>query len=94
MDKRQALVNEDTLQLQYSIFIFDCPSPTASSSLSPPPPMGAAMSFDQFSPVGGIDPFAPSMVTSSDASNAYYVKLMGELLQPSLPFDEDIAHSM
>lgn len=68
----------------------DCPSPTTSSSLSPPP-TEAALSFDQFAPVGGIDPFAPNMVTSSDASNA---TLMGEMFQPALPFDEDIVQSM
>ena len=69
----------------------DCPSPATSSSLSPLP-TEAALSFDQFAPVGGIDPFAPNnMLTSSDASN---VTLMGELFQSSLPFDEDIVQSM
>ena len=52
----------------YNNFVRDCPSPTTSSSLSPPP-TEAALSFDQFAPVGDIDPFAPNnMVTSSDAS--------------------------
>ena len=70
--------------------VSDCPSPTTSSSLSPPP-TEAALSFDQFAPVGGIDPFAPNMVTTTDASNA---PLMGDMYQPSLPFDEDIVQSM
>jgi len=74
----------------YNNFISDCPSPSTTSSLSPPP-TEAALSFDQFAPVGGIDPFAPNMVTSTDASNA---PLMGDMFQPSLPFDEDIVQSM
>ena len=75
----------------FNTFMADCPSPTTSSSLSPPP-TEAALSFDQFAPVGGIDPFAPNMVvTSTDVSNA---PVMGELFQPSLPFDEDIVQSM
>ena len=74
----------------FNSFMSDCPSPTTSSSLSPPP-TEAALSFDQFAPVGGIDPFAPNMVTSSDAPNA---TLMGEMFQPALPFDEDIVQSM
>jgi hypothetical protein len=50
-------------------------------------------SFDHFVPVGGIDPFTPNnMLTSPDASNAS--STMGELFQPSLPFDEDIVQSM
>ena len=60
------------------------------SSLSPPP-TEAALSFDQSALVGGIDPFAPNMVTSTDASNA---PLMGNMFQASLPFDEDIVKSM
>ena len=74
----------------FNNFMSDCPSPGTSSSLSPPP-TEAALSFDQFAPVGGIDPFAPNMVTSADASNA---PLMGDMFQPSLPFDEDIVQSM
>lgn len=74
----------------YNNFIPDCPSPTTSSSLSPPP-TEAALSFDQFAPVGGIDPFAPNMVTSTDAS---FAPSMGEMFQPSLPFNEDIVQSM
>ena len=72
----------------YNNFISDCPSPTTSDSLSPPPE--AALSFDQFAPAGGIDPFARKMVTSSDASDAS--SLIGEMFLPSLPFDEDIIH--
>ena len=85
----QALISSKT-PFDYNNFMSDCPSPTTSSSLSPPP-TEAALSFDQFAPVGGIDPFAPNMVTSSDASNA---PLMGDMFQPSLPFDEDIVQSM
>ena len=78
--------------VDYNNFIRDCPSPTTSSSLSPPP-TEAALSFDQFAPVGGIDPFAPNNnMLTSDASNAS--SIMGELFQPSLPFDEDIVQSM
>ena len=75
---------------EYNNLVYDCPSPTTTSSLSPPP-TEAALSFDQFAPVGGIDPFAPNMVTSSDASSA---PSMGEMFQPALPFDEDIVQSM
>jgi hypothetical protein len=53
--------------------------------------MEAALSFDQFALVGGIDPFAPNMVTLTDTSN---VPLMGDMFQPSLPFNEDIVQSM
>ena len=74
----------------YNDFMSDCPSLTRSSSLSPPP-TEAALSFDQFALVGGIDPFVPNMVTSTDASNA---PLMGDMFQASLPFDEDIVKSM
>ena len=71
-------------------FMFECPSPTTTSSLSPPP-TEAALSFDQFAPVGGVDPFAPNMLTSTDESNAHS---LGEMFPPSLPFDEDIVQSM
>ena len=74
----------------YNNFMSDCPSPTTTSSLSPPP-TEAALSFDQFAPVGGVDPFAPNMVTMSDASNT---PSMGEMFPPALPFDEDIVQSM
>jgi hypothetical protein len=79
--------------LDHNNFTPDCPSPKTSSSLSPPP-TEAALSFDQFAPVGGIDPFAPNMVTFSDASNTSSESLMEELFQPLLPFDEDIVQSM
>jgi hypothetical protein len=78
--------------VDYNNFASDYPSPTTSSSLSPLP-TEAALSFDQFAPVGGIDPFVSNMgVTSSDPSNTS--SLLGELLQPSLPFDDDIMQSM
>ena len=69
-------------------YMSDCPLPTTRLS---PPPREAALSFDQFAPVGGIDPFVPNMVTSTDASNA---PLMGDMFQASLPFDEEIVKSM
>jgi hypothetical protein len=73
-------------------FVHDFPSPTTSSSLSPLP-TEAALSFDQFAPVGGIDPFAPNIGAAlSDPSNV--PSLMGELFQPSLPFDDDIMQSI
>jgi hypothetical protein len=72
----------------------NCPSPTTSGSLSPPP-TAAALSFDQFAPVGGIDPFAPNMVVPlTDATNAAISMMGGDLYQSSLPFDEDIVQSM
>lgn len=78
--------------LDYNSIVFDHPSPTTSSSLSPPP-TDAALSFDNFAPVGGIDPFGPNTgVTLSDASNVS--SLMADFYQPSLPFDDDIMQSM
>lgn len=78
--------------LEYNNFVSDYPSPTTSSSLSPLP-TEAALSFDQFAPMGGIDPFAPNIgVMSSDTSNV--PSLTGELFQPSLPFDDDIMQSI
>ena len=43
-------------------------------------------SFDHFAPMGGINQFKPNIgMKSSDASS-----VMGELFQPSLPFNEDM----
>jgi hypothetical protein len=66
-------------------YTYDCPSPTTTSSL-PPPPTEAALSFDQFAPVGGINPNI-MMVTTSDGPRS---PSMGETFQPSLPFDVDV----
>ena len=75
---------------EYHNVTVDYPSPSTSSSLSPPA-TEAALSFDTFAPVGGIDPFSANMpVTSPESSNLS----LGELFQPSLPFDEDIMQSM
>jgi len=75
----------------YNNIIFDYPSPTTSSSLSPPP-TDAALSFDNFAPVGGIDPFGPNTGVTLDVPNVS--SLMGDFYQPSLPFDDDIMQSM
>lgn len=66
--------------------VFNHPSPATSHSLSPPATT-AALSFDQFAPVGGIDPFAPGSETQPESS------MNGDFFQPPLPFDPEIMHS-
>ncbi|KAG6888923.1 hypothetical protein C0995_004936 [Termitomyces sp. Mi166 len=69
-----------------------------SSSLSPVPRQ-EALSFENFAPVGPMDPFAPF---SSGASNSLALQIGGEagpnlpsdFFQPPLPFDDAIMHSM
>ena len=79
----------------HNSIISDCPSPTPNNSLSLlPTPTEEALSFDRFASAEGIDPFAPIMVTSSDASNRDISSLKEGLFQSSLPFNEDIVQSM
>ena len=56
------------------------------------PPQEGALTFDHFVPVGGIDPFTPNIGVKSRSSDASSV--MGELFQPSLPFNEEDIQSM
>ncbi|KAF8807008.1 hypothetical protein BYT27DRAFT_7190720 [Phlegmacium glaucopus] len=69
------------------------PSPSTSSSLSPPPTQ-AALSFDNFAPVGATDPFGPDMgVMLSDVSDMSPLTMGDFYPQPSLPFNEEILQS-
>ncbi|PPQ69168.1 hypothetical protein CVT26_003542 [Gymnopilus dilepis] len=75
------------------------PSPSTSNSLSPPA-AEAALSFDNFAPVGAIDPYAPDPLGSSmeamDTLNANLGNnnLMSDFFQPPLPFDDSIMQSV
>jgi hypothetical protein len=62
---------------------FDYNTPNNSLSLSS---TEGALTFDQFAPVGGIDPFTPNILVGVKWSDS----VIGELIQPSLPFNEDI----
>ena len=79
--------------------VYNHPSPSTSSSLSPPP-TEAALSFDTFAPVGGaIDPFAPessiaSMSTPADGAVVGGLMMAEEFFQPPLPFDDHIVQSL
>jgi len=81
--------------------VYNHPSPSTSSSLSPPP-TEAALSFDSFAPVGAIDPFAPeSTVTSMSVNSASTdgtavggLMMNEEFFQPPLPFDDHIVQSL
>jgi len=71
-------------------------SSPASTTLSPPP-TEAALSFDNFAPVGGIDPYAQEAmivggngVDNPNSGNS----MMTEFFQPPLPFDDHIMQSM
>jgi hypothetical protein len=71
--------------------MYDQPSPSTTHSLSPPP-TSAALSFDQFAPLGGCDPFASSSATQN-AINTSEGLSIGDFFSPPLPFDPDIMQS-
>jgi hypothetical protein len=81
--------------------VYNHPSPSTSSSLSPPP-TEAALSFDSFAPVGAIDPYAPeSTITSMSVNSASTdgtavggLMMAEEFFQPPLPFDDHIVQSL
>lgn len=72
-----------------------------SASLSPPPRQ-AALSFDNFVPAGGLDPFAPDLggasnslalqIGGTDDNNGF--NMTSDFFQPPLPFDDAILQSM
>lgn len=75
--------------------VFHAPSPATSGSLSPPP-AESLTDFNNFRPVGGIDPYAPD----APIMNAYDMGAGGgdyamgsDFFQPALPFDQDIIRS-
>lgn len=77
----------ETSPLENSQTVYNHPSPATSHSFSPPP-TSDALSFDQFAPVGGLDPFAQNSVSQVDG-----MAMGGDFFQPSLPFDPEIMQS-
>jgi len=78
--------SESNPPLDGSQIVFNHPSPATSHSLSPPA-TSAALSFDQFAPVGATDPFASGSGTQPEFS------MDGDFFQPPLPFDPEIMQS-
>jgi hypothetical protein len=78
--------------------VYNHPSPSTSSSLSPPP-TEAALSFDSFAPVGATDPFGPETSlsvnsASTDGTGVGGLMMADEFFQPPLPFDDHIVQSL
>lgn len=69
--------------------VFNHPSPTTSNSLSPAP-TSAALSFDHFAPLGGVDPFAPPGLSSAIHSVDGGLGFGGGLFEPPLAYDAEI----
>ncbi|CAA7267126.1 unnamed protein product [Cyclocybe aegerita] len=85
--------------------VYNHPSPSTSSSLSPPP-TEAALSFESFAPINGYDPFGPESVMGTNAAAAISsangangagaegMALSGDFFSPSLAFDDEIMQSV
>jgi len=74
--------------------VYSHPSPSTSTSLSPPP-TAAALSFDNFAPVGAVDPFAPDVLIGSSSMNQSLEDGVDvAFFQPALPFDDAIMQSV
>jgi hypothetical protein len=75
--------------------VFNHPSPATSGSMSPPPAEAIA-SFNNFRPVGGVDPYAPDepiMNMFDGGLNTTNPDAFMDYFQPELPFDPDIIRS-
>jgi len=88
--------SDDSTRVELPSTVYTHPSPTGSS----PAPAESALSFDNFAPIGAVDPFVPefavtsqSMNFASNGSNGTNAMLT-EFFQPPLPFDNDILRSM
>ncbi|TFK40290.1 hypothetical protein BDQ12DRAFT_680666 [Crucibulum laeve] len=94
--RQQSEQTSDPFEMPSTVYTH--PSPTNSLS---PAPTKAALSFDNFAPIGAVDPFAPQVVGSINSININSLDdpnigniSMSEFFQPSLPFDDDIMRSM
>jgi hypothetical protein len=77
--------------------VFDLPSPATSSLSMSPHPTEAAMSFDQFAPVSGIDPFVTGQAplhAGMDQNGTDLGMDIPNFFQPPLPFDDEILQSI
>lgn len=86
--KRPSSSPEAISPLENSQSLYNHPSPSTTSNSLSPPPTSDALSFDQFAPVGGLDPFAQNSVSQVDG-----MATGGEFFQPPLPFDPEILQS-
>ena len=86
--KHRSSSPETTSPVEISQTLYNHSSPSTSNSLSPPP-TSDALSFDQFAPVGGMDPFGQNSLSHVDG-----MATGGEFFQPPLPFDPEILQSL
>lgn len=89
--------SDDSTHPELSATVYTHPSPTGSLS---PAPAESALSFDNFAPVGPIDPYVHEVAGTSQSMNFAPNGLDGtnmmsdDFFQPPLPFDNDIMSSM
>jgi len=83
--KRPSSSPEMTSPLENSQSMYSHPSPSTTSNSFSPPPTSDALSFEQFAPVGGLDPFAHNSVSQVDG-----MATGGDFFQPPLPLDPEI----